>query len=443
MPNFRTSVFLAAILLVTGTAHADDATVPAQQGPVTDVTPDEDAQQDVPDVPDATGPVDQTSRVSVGDINVLDGDPVGLIDEGAGGLGPDMWVNSRRDELERLLTALPVGTNDLAIRSLARRLLLTASLSPVGAGKRALITIRIEKLMQGGMIEDAGALAAKARLPHDSDFARVQADALLLSGNGAEACSDTTEERLTNGETFWLELRAYCYAVSGDTEQVELIDQLLEAQGRADPAYKMLRDNAIQHLNYMPGAIANPTSLDVYLIKAAGMPVPAELVDRFHLTARPAPVPENAGFSVPADALADAAAAFAPKVPADLARQRHAALMLDLAGALGDPVDLNTQNAIATVQSMSWSGARPSPDEVATIDQAASDQGRRGEAVLRVIKVLNARDIGAMAPDAVAYLVHTMKNLGCESEARSMAAHAVREYQDVAPPPVTAEMAPK
>lgn len=439
MPNSRTRIFLAALLLVGGVARADDTTIPAEQGPVSDVTPDQDTQQDAPDLPDATGPVDQTGKVSIGDINVLDGDAVGLIDEAAGGLGPDMWVNARRDELERLLAAMPVESNDFAIRSLERRLLLTASQSPVGAGKRALITIRIEKLMQGGMVEDAGALAAKARLPHDGDFARAQADAILLAGDAANACGDATEERLSNGEVFWLELRAYCYAAVGDSGQVELIDQLLEAQGKANADYRMLRDDAVQHLNYMPGPIANPTALDVFLIKTAGMPVPAELVDRFHLTARPVPVPENAGFSVAPDALADAATAFALKAPVDQARQRHAALLLDLAGALGDPVDLNTQGVITRVQSLSWPGARPSPDDVAVIDEAASDQGRRGEAVLRIIKVLDARDLGGMAPDAVAHLVRTLKMLGCESEARSIAARAVREYPDIAPSPAPVE----
>lgn len=432
MRNSRISVLLATVLLWAGTVLADDTNIPASDEPLANVVPDEDRPPDTADIPTATGPVDQTSKISIDDINVLDGDAVGLIDEAAGGLGPDMWINSRRDELERLLSAVPAGSKDTAIRSLMRRVLLTRSQSPVGSGKRALITIRIEKLVQGGMLDDGAALAARARLPHDPDFARVQADALLLAGDGANACGDATEERLGNGDVFWLELRAYCFAAAGDKAQVGLIDQLLEAQGRSDADYRVLRDDAVQHLNYMPGAIASPTSLHVFLIRAAGLPMPPGFVDRFHLSKLPVLVPEDGGYTVPGEALADAVAVFtAKRAPDPAARQRRAALALDLAGALQDVVNLNTQGVIVRVQPMQWPGARPPDDQMSKIIEAASDQGRRGEAVLRVIAVLDTRDIGDMAPDIVAELVHVLKILGFDAEARSIAARAMREYRDV------------
>jgi hypothetical protein len=126
---------------------------------------------------------------------------------------------------------------------------------------------------------------------------------------------------------------------------------------------------------------------------------------------------------------------FTAKAAPDPARQRRAALALDLAAALEDPVDLNTQGVIVKVQSQQWPGARPSSDEMSKIAEAASDQGRRGEAVLRVIAILDAEDPGSMAPDAVAQLVHVLKILGFDAEARSLAARAMREHRD-APAPV-------
>jgi hypothetical protein len=438
MRNSRTSTLIAAILLCVGAANADDTTIPASREPVTDVAPDED-KPDTADTPTVTGPVDQPGKVSINDINVLDGDAVGLIDEAAGGLGPDMWINSRRDELEQLLSAAPAGSKDTAIRSLMRRVLLTRSQSPVGSGKRALITIRIEKLRQGGMLDDAAALAVRARLPHDPDFARVQAETLLLAGDGTDACGDATEERLTNGGVFWLQLRAYCFAAAGNKAQVDLIDQLLEAEGNTDADYRMLRDDAVLHLNYMPGTIANPTPLHVFLIKAAGLPMPPGLVDRFQLSTRPVAAPENGAYTIPGDALAEAAASFAAKRAPDPVRQRRAALTIDLAGALQDVVDPKTQAVIVKLQSSQWPGARPSADETSKIADAAADQGRRGEAVLRVIEVLDARDLGSMAPDAVAQLVHILKILGFDAEARSIAARAMREYRDA---PATAAVVP-
>jgi hypothetical protein len=133
---------------------------------------------------------------------------------------------------------------------------------------------------------------------------------------------------------------------------------------------------------------------------------------------------------VPNDALAEAAAAFAPRAKPDPGRQRRAALVLDLAGALGDVVDLKTQGVIVKLQLVQWPGARPSVEETAKIAASASDQGRRGEAVLRVVAALEARDLGGMAPDAVAQMVHVLKILGFDAEARSIAARAMREYRD-------------
>src|SRR5690242_2583973 len=110
--NSRTSSLTPALLLCIGSALADDTTISASREPATDVAPHEDKPPDTADIPTATGPVDQPSKLSINDINVLDGDAVGLIDEAAGSLGPEMWINSRRDELAHLLSAAPAGSKD-------------------------------------------------------------------------------------------------------------------------------------------------------------------------------------------------------------------------------------------------------------------------------------------------------------------------------------------
>ena len=66
------------------------------------------------------------------------------------------------------------------------------------AAHRALVTIRLEKLLQGGLVDDAGEIAAAIHLDNDPDFARVQADALLYAGHDKDVCGDLTATRLSS-----------------------------------------------------------------------------------------------------------------------------------------------------------------------------------------------------------------------------------------------------
>jgi hypothetical protein len=387
--------------------------------PPSDQTTSDETAPDaaVASAPNATGPVDQAGPVAVGEVNVFDGDPVGLLDDTNGGLGRDLWVNARRDDLEKLLDAAPLNSKDPVIADLSRRLLLTESESPVGSGKRSLIAVRLQKLLEGGFVEEAGALAIKAHLPNDADFARLQAKAILLAGDVADACGDATVVRLTDGDVFWLQLRAYCFAVSGDQEQVDLIDQLLDAQGHTDADYKILRDDAVKHLNYMPGAIADPSPVHVFLLKVAGLPVPPELIAKFHLDRK-------------AMTNAPAPTSVFPALSGNPGNARRYALEIGLTDALNYPIPARDQPAAVTAVTTRWTGARPSEDEMHAIADASSQPGRKGEAILRIIEAIDARGIGNLAPDVTIRLVKDLIQLGLGDIAKEIGAEALRDYRE-------------
>lgn len=213
------------------------------------------------------------SAVTVTPLGASEGAPAGTLDNSNGGFGGDLWSNMERDEANMLVSRMPSYTRVPALRSLARRLLLTKAASPTGAAQHAFLTIRIQKLLEGGFVDEAGAIAATANIPDDAEFARAQADAILYANRASDACSDTTKTRLTNADPFWIELRAYCYAVTGNAGLLDLTRAVMDAQGLKDPAFDTLLDDVVSKKSKVPGDIDAPTSLDVFLLRQAGLPV--------------------------------------------------------------------------------------------------------------------------------------------------------------------------
>jgi hypothetical protein len=250
------------------------------------------ADEDTPAAPAATAPPQalpgtgpaavtparpQDSGIEVGALGTTEGPPIGLLDSANGGVGDDLWSGSQRATILDLFSRIPLVSPDPALRALAKRIVLTKAAAPPGPSKRALVTVRIEKLLDAGLIDEAGALAAQLSLPGDADFARVQADALLTANRAADVCGELTAARLSAGEPFWLQLRAYCASMSSDQPTADLTRAVLDAQGNSDKAYDTLVDDVLNHKTVPPGPIAHPTAMHLFLLQQAGLPTPDDL----------------------------------------------------------------------------------------------------------------------------------------------------------------------
>jgi hypothetical protein len=215
--------------------------------------------------------------VQVETLGTVEGPAEGLLDPSNGGMDQNIWTGSGRADIETLLPHIPLASSDSAVKSLSRRLILTKADAPAGAIKRAIVTIRIEKLLDAGLTDEAGALAASASVRGDSDFAQVQANAVLSAGRAADACGDATAARMNQDSQFWLELRAYCAAQAGDTATADLTRGILDAKGLSDPAYNVLVDDVLTKAKKPPPPIAKPTALHLFLLRKAGLPIPADV----------------------------------------------------------------------------------------------------------------------------------------------------------------------
>ena len=228
---------------------------------------------DTPYVPPPSAVIAQPAPVEVDALGTPEGPPAGTLDSGNGGLGDHLWSGSDRSKTEALLARAPIVSGDPVLRDLVRRVVLTKAAAPRGQAKKAFVTVRIERLLDAGLVKDAGALAAQAAVPNDEDFARVQATAILLAGRAEDACGPATSLRQTAGEVFWLQLRAYCADAAGDSATADITKAVLKAQGHYDPAYETLVEDVLTKKSLAPGAIANPTAMHIFLIQRAGLPV--------------------------------------------------------------------------------------------------------------------------------------------------------------------------
>lgn len=213
------------------------------------------------------------SGITVSSLGEVEGPPTGTLDAANGGLGMGLWSGSGRASVEDLMARLPLPTPIGSLRKLARRIVLTKAITPTGEAPRAFMTVRIQRLLDAGLLNDAADLAAQAQVRNDPGFARVQAAALLFAGRSAHLCDNTTSTRLDSSEPFWIELRAYCYAVAGNDASLSLTRAVMNAQNINDDAFDALLGDVQDNVSKNPGSIDAPTALHAFLMEQVGLPV--------------------------------------------------------------------------------------------------------------------------------------------------------------------------
>ncbi len=213
------------------------------------------------------------SGITVSSLGEVEGPPTGTLDEANGGLGPNLWSGSQRAAVEELMARLPLATTIGSLRNLARRIILTRAAAPTGQAPRAVMTVRLRSLLAAGLLSDAADLAGAAQIKDDPEFARIQAEALLFAGRGDHLCDNTTATRLDSAEPFWIELRAYCYAVGGNDAALSLTRAVMNAQNVADDAFDTLLSDVQNNVAKDPGSIDAPNALHVFLMAQVGLPV--------------------------------------------------------------------------------------------------------------------------------------------------------------------------
>ena len=231
--------------------------------------------------------------VQANPLRPIDTESLGVLTEANGGFGATIWVNTRRDIVEALLSRLPVAVTAPSLQDLARRLLLSVGAPPEGErGQRSLMAIRVERSFARGDLAGAGDLVRVTPAREvDAAMAEVRASALLLNDDTNGACQEArTRFGGGPGGLFWDKLNVFCDLLAKDGNKAQLGLALVRDQGEKDQAFFILADalagNANANANTKAKAKAkakaevkampNATPLTLAMMRASRQPLLAD-----------------------------------------------------------------------------------------------------------------------------------------------------------------------
>jgi hypothetical protein len=222
-----------------------------------------------------------TNGVVIGTLRELDPSSVGLLDPNTGGFSAAMWQGSDRLRIETMLPRLPMGSLSPTMQSLARRLLLSTAEVPVGkAVAPSLLGLRVERLAAGGLTNETNQLLrlVPARLD-DPAFNKAEMEGLLLSGDRASFCVRIEGLVAEDPAPYWLKGLAFCKALEGEAEAVDLAVSILRDQGvTGDEAFFTLARALTGDEQALVQSLIDPTPLQLAMLRAAQQPLPADAV---------------------------------------------------------------------------------------------------------------------------------------------------------------------
>ena len=215
----------------------------------------------------------------------VDASATGLISDGKGGLGIDMWRGATRADVDHYLSIVPVATPSPVVNDLALRLLLTGATPPEGqVSGVSLLAIRLNRLIASGHADLAAQLGQGTLADKSPPVAMARARAALARADDQSACGELTNLTAGNdpahdaADAFSMRLSAFCQIKSGKTAEANVTFDLAREEAYDNPLFYSLAYQANEGLKLKSPAPKSLDALDV----------------RFYVLAKRA-LPDNAG----------------------------------------------------------------------------------------------------------------------------------------------------
>lgn len=240
--------------------------------------------------------------IQIENLDRVDPDSAGVLDPSHGGFGTDMWDGTPRKMIQSLVPKIPANLRSPTLRSLARRLLLSAAELPAksgasdGDGKsdRSLLIQRVERLQALGYFGPATELIRIApNRASDLTLLRLQVENMLLANDLAGACGEAKRDsgRLVNA--YWQRVSIFCQLLAGNSEAAVLGANLLaESNASDDPTFFALVDRLAGRVEVSITSLPKPTALHLAMLRSANLNIPEDV-----LTADSLPILQTVGVS--------------------------------------------------------------------------------------------------------------------------------------------------
>ncbi|MGE4351735.1 MAG: hypothetical protein AB7E52_06055 [Bdellovibrionales bacterium] len=233
------------------------------------------------------GPVDKAVLADV------DPETLGVLSPENGGLGSDVWKDTDRLVVDRLMSALILPAPSPTLNDLARRLLLTTAAAPMSATsdpepKRSLLAQRIEALMALGAVSDAWKLSslAEPKLVDDVTL-RLLTEAALIGPDSKAVCDKVPGLMAAHGKTDeeageqWQKSLLVCQLRAGDKEAVQLGVDVMREKGPKDALFlSLISKNILGESKRLPRQLTPLKPLNLALLRQIEVPLPPELYAR-------------------------------------------------------------------------------------------------------------------------------------------------------------------
>lgn len=230
--------------------------------------------------PEAAPPAGPFAPVVVEALTDIDGDSIGTLEDGNGGLGVDMWRGADRVFVERLVARIPERMRSPALRDLARRVLLTSAFAPPRrSGGPSLLSMRIGALFASGELKAALGLIAAAPVGQiEESLVRTEVEARLFDFDTARACDIVRGPAQVYTGLFWQQASAFCLMLSGNASEAALISELLAERSEAvHPSFFATMEGLAGATPPAVESMREPTALRIAMMRAANLALPPDV----------------------------------------------------------------------------------------------------------------------------------------------------------------------
>ncbi len=254
--------------------------LPDGRNPPAEAPARESLQAPTSEIPTQSFPVIPDAAVQIDALRSIDPDATGILSGTDGGFSDDLWAGSEWSTVKILIEGLPVATSSPAMRSLMRRVLLSAAAVPEGGREPgSFMALRVRQLFAMGDLVGAGdLLATMPNRDSNEALARIESDIRFLLNDNARACAVVATQISRSTDVHWQKASIFCQVLVGERDKADLGLSLLRELGTKDDIFfRLVADVIVGRtggLSTMPGL----TPLHLAIARVAKAPLPSDVV---------------------------------------------------------------------------------------------------------------------------------------------------------------------